>query len=197
MQNWLKIESSKSSVVVLPTISPTALTAMRRSTAASSSVVVPRAARRWPRRGRAGAVERVLMPRVDHHLQHLGLDFARPDQFLDGVLQRFQSPARQAANVDDRECGGRSPGVDRGEGGLGAKSRFGEHQAPGQIHFVADQNAFLAGEFGQIILVVRRQRFASVEHVQNEFGLVAAFRGCGGCLRAQSRRAPRAIRRCQ
>ena len=37
-QNWLKIESSKSSVVVLPTISPTALTAMRSSAAASSRV---------------------------------------------------------------------------------------------------------------------------------------------------------------
>jgi len=29
MQNWLKIESNKSSVVVLPTISPTALVAIR------------------------------------------------------------------------------------------------------------------------------------------------------------------------
>src|SRR6266568_5091575 len=42
MQNWLKIRSSKSSVVVLPTISPTALTAMRRSMAANSRV--------WPAR---------------------------------------------------------------------------------------------------------------------------------------------------
>lgn len=38
MQNWLKIESSKSSVAVLPTISPTASTAIRRSIATSSSV---------------------------------------------------------------------------------------------------------------------------------------------------------------
>jgi hypothetical protein len=38
IQNWLKMESSKSSVVVLPTISPTALTAMRSSPAASSNV---------------------------------------------------------------------------------------------------------------------------------------------------------------
>ncbi len=36
MQNWLKIMSSKSSVVVLPTISPTALTAMWSSKATSS-----------------------------------------------------------------------------------------------------------------------------------------------------------------
>jgi predicted RNase H-like HicB family nuclease len=33
MQNWLKIGSSKSSVVVFPTISPTALTTMCKSTA--------------------------------------------------------------------------------------------------------------------------------------------------------------------
>ena len=38
MQNWLKIRSSRSSVVVWPTISPTALTAMRRSSATSSRV---------------------------------------------------------------------------------------------------------------------------------------------------------------
>ena len=38
MQNWLKIMSSRSSVVVWPTISPTALTAMRSSPAASSRV---------------------------------------------------------------------------------------------------------------------------------------------------------------
>ena len=38
MQNWLKMESSRSSVVVLPTISPTALAAMRNSSAASSRV---------------------------------------------------------------------------------------------------------------------------------------------------------------
>lgn len=42
MQNWLKMESSKSSVAVLPTISPIALTAMRKSNATSSSVRSPR-----------------------------------------------------------------------------------------------------------------------------------------------------------
>ena len=42
MQNWLKIESSKSSVAVLPTISPTALTAIRKSSATSSSVASAR-----------------------------------------------------------------------------------------------------------------------------------------------------------
>lgn len=42
MQNWLKIESSKSSVAVLPTISPTAFTAMRKSIATSSSVASAR-----------------------------------------------------------------------------------------------------------------------------------------------------------
>ena len=41
MQNWLKIASSKSSVAVFPTISPTALTAMRKSKATSSSVKSP------------------------------------------------------------------------------------------------------------------------------------------------------------
>ena len=38
IQNWLKIMSSKSSVAVLPTTSPTALTAMRKSMATNSSV---------------------------------------------------------------------------------------------------------------------------------------------------------------
>ena len=38
MQNWLKMESSKSSVVVFPTTSPMALVAMRSSMAATSSV---------------------------------------------------------------------------------------------------------------------------------------------------------------
>jgi hypothetical protein len=42
IQNWLKMESSKSSVAVLPTISPTALTAIRKSSAASSKVTSPR-----------------------------------------------------------------------------------------------------------------------------------------------------------
>jgi hypothetical protein len=37
MQNWLKIRSSKSSVVVLPTISPMALTLIRNSVAVNSS----------------------------------------------------------------------------------------------------------------------------------------------------------------
>ena len=38
IQNCLKIESSRSSVAVLPTISPTALTAIRKSIATNSSV---------------------------------------------------------------------------------------------------------------------------------------------------------------
>ena len=38
MQNWLKIESSKSSVEVFPTISPTAFAAIRKSIATSSNV---------------------------------------------------------------------------------------------------------------------------------------------------------------
>jgi hypothetical protein len=42
MENWLKITSSKSSVVVLPTISPTALTSIRQSAAANSSVAPAR-----------------------------------------------------------------------------------------------------------------------------------------------------------
>jgi hypothetical protein len=37
IQNWWKIESSRSSVAVWPTISPTAWTAVRRSTATKSS----------------------------------------------------------------------------------------------------------------------------------------------------------------
>ena len=109
MQNWLKMESSKSSVVVLPTISPTALAAMRKSIATSSSVASPRSASSV-RLGRgARAVQRVLMPRVDHHLQHLGLDFAGPDQFLDGVLQRFNPLPAQTANIHDERVTGVKP----------------------------------------------------------------------------------------
>ena len=44
-----------------------------------------------------------------------------------------------------------------------------------QIHFVADQNPFLAGELGQIILIRLRQRLAGVEDVQNEFGVGERF----------------------
>ena len=62
MQNWLKIESSKSSVAVLPTISPTALTAMRKSSATSSSVASAAQRLKRPLGRRAGAVQRVLMP---------------------------------------------------------------------------------------------------------------------------------------
>lgn len=57
-QNWLKMESSKSSVVVLPTISPTAATAMRRSAATSSNVKSSRnacAVRSTAARARASA----------------------------------------------------------------------------------------------------------------------------------------------
>ena len=42
IQNVLKMESSRSSVEVLPTISPTALTAIRKSIATSSSVALVR-----------------------------------------------------------------------------------------------------------------------------------------------------------
>ncbi len=58
MQNWLKMASSKSSVVVLPTISPTALAAMRRSKAASSNPRPSRNAvtvRSMPARARCNA----------------------------------------------------------------------------------------------------------------------------------------------
>ena len=89
--------SNRSSVVVLPTISPTALTAMRKSKATSSRVWSPRSACQRAQRGGAGAVERVLVAGVDHHLQHLGFDFAGPDQFLDGILERLDPLAGQAA----------------------------------------------------------------------------------------------------
>ena len=62
MQNWLKMESSKSSVAVLPTISPTALTAMRKSNATSSSVAFSRSASIVRRVAALRAVQRVLMP---------------------------------------------------------------------------------------------------------------------------------------
>src|SRR5438552_1742448 len=44
-------------------------------------------------RGVAAAVERVLMARVDHGFQHLGLDFTRPGEVLYRVFERLDSLA--------------------------------------------------------------------------------------------------------
>jgi hypothetical protein len=40
-----------------------------------------------PERGFARASERVLMPGIDHDLEHLGFDFAGPCEVFDGVLE--------------------------------------------------------------------------------------------------------------
>ena len=92
------------------------------------------------------------MPRADGHLQHLGLDFARPDERFDGVLQRFNPLPARAANIHDG----------------GGRRQFQLHR---QIHFVADENPFFSGKLGKIIFIRRRQLFAGVEHVQNQFRL--------------------------
>jgi hypothetical protein len=68
MQKVLKVASSKSSVAVRPTISPTALAAIRKSIATSSSVASARNASAALARVGAVALQRVLMPRVDGHL---------------------------------------------------------------------------------------------------------------------------------
>ena len=131
-------------------------------------------------RGGAGAVERVLVARVDHHLQHLGLDFARPYQLLDGIFERLDPLPCQAAYVHDRRL------------------EAGRELEPGrQVNLVADEDALLARELGKILLVGCRQRLGGVEHVQDELGLLQASPGCGGRLRVRSRRPPRAGRRCQ
>src|SRR5256885_1658119 len=94
MQNWLKMESSKSSVAVLPTISPTAFTAIRRSNATSSSVKSLRNAsmvRSVASRARLNA----------SWCRELIKDFAGPDQIFDRILQRLDSLAGQGANIHD------------------------------------------------------------------------------------------------
>ena len=44
--------------------------------------------------GAARAIECLLMARIDHYLQHLGFDLARPSEFFDRVLQRVDAFAR-------------------------------------------------------------------------------------------------------
>src|SRR5258708_1179045 len=51
-------------------------------------------------RSLARAFECFLMPRIDHHLEHLRLDFTCPHQLLDGVLQRFHSLPADTPDVD-------------------------------------------------------------------------------------------------
>ena len=183
MQNWLKMESSKSSVVVLPTISPTALTAMRKSSATNSSDASARRASRAEQVAIAGAVQRVLMARVDHHLQHFGIDFARPDQFLDRIFKAsIPCPVRQETSIDNCER---------------FESFRQESSLLRQINFVADEDAFLAGELGSDIL---RPPASAVRKRRGRGGSIPplpASRGCGGCLRLQFHPAPRASRRCQ
>src|SRR5439155_21788470 len=49
----------------------------------------------------AGAVQRVLMARIDHDLQHLRFDFPAPDQLLDGIFKGLDALASEAGDFDD------------------------------------------------------------------------------------------------
>src|ERR1043166_2173226 len=53
-------------------------------------------------RGLASALESVLVPRVDHHLEHFGLNLPGPGKLLNGVFEEFDPLSRQAANINDR-----------------------------------------------------------------------------------------------
>ena len=104
------------------------------------------------------------MPRVDHHLQHLGFDFASPDQIFDRILQRLDSLAGQRANVHDASridlvriaphpAFGHPLPIGWGEG-----QGEGQHQFHRQIHFVPDDDSFLVRELGQVSFVLARER---------------------------------------
>src|SRR5207237_628076 len=47
-------------------------------------------------RGRAPAIERILMTRIDHDLQHLRFYFSRPHQVLDRIFERLDPLASKA-----------------------------------------------------------------------------------------------------
>jgi hypothetical protein len=99
-QNWLKIESSKSSVVVLPTISPTACAARRRSSATSSKPEIGAQRRQRAFRRLAPAPQGVLVPGVDHDLQHFGRNPADQTVLLDGVFQfSMPAPVKQQTSI--------------------------------------------------------------------------------------------------
>jgi len=50
--------------------------------------------------GGAGAVEGVLVAGVDHDFEHLGFDFARPDEGFDGVFEGVEALTGQAREFD-------------------------------------------------------------------------------------------------
>ena len=90
-QNWLKIESSKSSVVVLPTIFADRIDADPQIQRDQFQRQVPAQCFERPLCGRAGALQGILMPRVDHHLQHLRANLAAPDRIPNRVFESFES----------------------------------------------------------------------------------------------------------
>ena len=94
------------------------------------------------------------MPRIDGHMQHLSLDLARPDERLDGVLQRFNPLPTWTTDINN--------------GNAILRRQF---QLQRQIRLVADNNSFFFGKFGKIIPIRRGQRFTDIEHVQDEFRL--------------------------
>ena len=67
-----------------------------------------------------------------------------------------------------------------------ARPTFRPNQFCLQIGFVADENPFLAGEFGEILFIRRRQRLACVENVQNEFRLRQRLAAAADALRADA-----------
>ena len=109
-------------------------------------------------RGGAGAVEGVLMARVDHHLQHPSLDLAGPYQLLNGIFERLDPLPSQAAYVHERRL------------------EDGREMEPGRpVDLVADEDALFVCELGEVLLVAWRQRFGGVEHVQDELRLLQGF----------------------
>src|SRR5881394_1476871 len=45
------------------------------------------------------AIERVLMPGIDHYLEHFSFDFTGPGEFLNGIFQLLNPLSGQTAQV--------------------------------------------------------------------------------------------------
>ena len=161
MQNWLKMESSRSSVAVFPTISPTALTAIRSSLAASSrcfgSQCLHCPLRRHPR-----PRQRLLVPRINHHFKHPRLEFPRPGQCLDGVLQRLNPLPAPAANVCDWSAGLRPP------------CRVGDRSSDGNSSLLANPvysppKSVFSRQIRSEIFIRPRSATTGIEQMQDKF----------------------------
>src|SRR6185503_12525413 len=104
------------------------------------------------RRRLARAAQGVLMPRVDHDLEHFGLDFAGPREVFDRVFQRLNALPGEATDINK------------------LLARYLKLRR--QINFVAHQDTFLAREFREKLFVGVGQRLGSIENVQNKFCLL-------------------------